>query len=128
MDIKAKYWVELSDYDYDTALAMLDTKRYPYVGFMFHQTTEKVLKAYWSDKITKPPIKTHHLSRLAAQSGIADEMSEEQMDFIDRLEPLNIEARYPAYKARLLSALTHDYCKQLLKQTDELRQWIRSKL
>ena len=27
-----------------------------------------------------------------------DDLSEEQMDFIDSLEPLNIEARYPSYK------------------------------
>jgi len=30
-------------------------------------------------------------------------LSEEQLDFIDKLEPLNIEARYPSYKEILLS-------------------------
>ena len=33
MDLdKVKYWSELSDYDYDTADAMLRTGRYLYVG------------------------------------------------------------------------------------------------
>jgi len=31
---KINYWVELSDYDLETADAMLQTKRYLYVGFM----------------------------------------------------------------------------------------------
>ena len=48
MNDNVKYWVEMSDYDFDTANAMLETKRYLYVGFMCHQTIEKILKAYWS--------------------------------------------------------------------------------
>lgn len=55
-------------------------------------------------------------------------MSDEQLDFIDELEPLNIEARYPSYKERLMKSLTPDRCKELIKQTDELRIWIKSKL
>ena len=37
-----KYWVEISEYDLTTAEAMLDTKRYLYVGFMCHQVVEKM--------------------------------------------------------------------------------------
>ena len=55
-------------------------------------------------------------------------MSEEQTDFIDELEPLNIEARYPSYKERLMKSLTSDRCKELIEQTDKLRIWIKSKL
>lgn len=43
MDDKVKYWIDLSDYDLDTALAMLKSRRYLYVGFMSHQTIEKIL-------------------------------------------------------------------------------------
>lgn len=38
-----KYSVELSDYDMETAKAMLISKRLLYVGFMFHQVVEKML-------------------------------------------------------------------------------------
>lgn len=47
MDGKVSYWMEMADYDFDTAKAMLATKRYLYVGFMCHQVVEKMLKAYW---------------------------------------------------------------------------------
>ena len=32
MNDKVTYWIEMSDYDFDTAKAMLETKRYLYVA------------------------------------------------------------------------------------------------
>jgi hypothetical protein len=34
MEEKVKYWIELSDYDLETAEAMLKSKRFLYVGLM----------------------------------------------------------------------------------------------
>ncbi len=48
MNDRIKYWLDLSDYDIETANAMLKSKRFLYVGFMCHQTIEKVFKAYFS--------------------------------------------------------------------------------
>lgn len=76
----------------------------------------------------EPPLKIHSLSRLAEKSGLDKAMSEEQTDFVDELEPLNIEARYPSYKERLMKRLTADRCENLIEQTDKLRTWIKSKL
>ena len=52
---KVTYWVEMSEYDIETAQAMLETRRYLYVGFMCHQVIEKILKAYWSSVLEEPP-------------------------------------------------------------------------
>ena len=35
MNDKVTYWIEMSDYDFDTAKAMLETKRYLYVALRF---------------------------------------------------------------------------------------------
>lgn len=69
------------------------------------------------------PLKIHSLSRLAERTGLDKQLSEEQLDFIDKLEPLNIEARYPSYKERLMKN-----CAELLSQTKELQLWIKNKL
>ena len=53
MDGKVTYWIEMSDYDLETADAMLLTGRYLYVGFMCHQTIEKILKAYWANRLVE---------------------------------------------------------------------------
>ena len=44
------------------------------------------------------PLKIHSLSRLAERTGLDKQLSEEQLDFIDKLEPLNIEAVTPLIK------------------------------
>ena len=57
-----------------------------------------------------------------------DELTEDQKAFVDELEPLNIEARYPEYKERLLMQLTKNKCRELIDKTTELQQWIKRKL
>lgn len=123
-----KYWVDIAEYDLETAKAMFDTGRYLYVGFMCHQVIEKMLKAYWSKVLSEPPLKIHSLSRLAEKSGLLEQLSENQLRFIDTLEPLNIEARYPDYKRNLMKHLTANVCKALIINTEELRTWIRERL
>ncbi|WP_233545688.1 hypothetical protein [Parabacteroides sp. AM08-6] len=41
---------------------------------------------------------------------------------------MNIEARYPSYKDRLMKSLTKDYCEKLLDDTRNLQLWIKNKL
>ncbi|MDD4598397.1 MAG: HEPN domain-containing protein, partial [Lentimicrobiaceae bacterium] len=53
---------------------------------------------------------THNLSLLAKKRDFYENFSEEQKDFIDQLELLNIEARYPSHKERLLKSLTREKC------------------
>lgn len=125
---RAAYWIGLSDYDLDTARAMLSTKRFLYVGFMCHQCIEKAIKAYHSEKLTQPPTYTHSLSSLARNAGLIDAMSTAQLELIDVLEPLNIEARYPSYKEKLLRSLSAERCSGLIGQTIELQKWIKERL
>jgi len=112
----------------ETSEAMLESKRFLYVGFMCHQTIEKALKAYYTSKKNDTAPYSHSLSYLAKQGGIFQILSEEQKDFIDQLEPLNIEARYPSHKEKVLKSLTENKCKNLIKNTKELHQWIKKKL
>ena len=128
MNDKVKYWLELSEYDLETALAMLDSKRYLYVGFMCHQTIEKIFKAYYTSLKSETAPFIHSLSYLAKKGEFYEQFTEDQKDFIDRLEPLNIEARYPSHKERLLKSLTLEKCREIYEQTKELQEWIKMKL
>lgn len=128
MNSKVKYWTELSDYDIKTAEAMLKSKRYLYVGFMAHQAIEKILKAYLVHIGSKTVPFSHSLSLLAKKANIYDSLSEGQKNFIDLLEPLNIEARYPTHKQQLLESLTQNRCSEILYNAQELQRWIIQKL
>lgn len=130
MDERVEYWFELADYDIDTAKAMLQTKRYLYVGFMCHQTIEKAIKAIIARDCAKDemPPKTHDLSKLAIRAKLIDAMAEEQQDFIEELNPLNIKARYPEHKEQIALTLTPQRCKAIVTRTEELLCWIKAQL
>lgn len=128
MDSKIKYWIELSDYDIETAVAMLQSKRYLYVGFMCHQTIEKIFKAYFTMIKSETAPFSHSLSYIAKKGDFYELFTDEQKDFIDQIEPLNIEARYPSYKERLLKSLTAVRCLEILNRTKDLQLWIKEKL
>ena len=125
---KVEYWLESMEYDLQTAKAMLETKRYLYVGFMCHQAVEKALKAVFvAKKPTEELPYIHKLVRLANLSSISEEMTKEQLETLDVLSPLNIEARYPMHKEMLLKSLTHKRCEELISETEVLCQWLKTK-
>ena len=128
MNEKAQYWVEIAEYDLDTAKVMLENRRFLYVGFMCHQAIEKMLKAYYANSHQELPPYTHNLKYLAQKTGIDELMSEEQKDILNLLQPLNIEARYPEDKDGLLRNLTEEKCSYMLRKTEELYEWIKQKL
>jgi HEPN domain-containing protein len=127
MEEAVRYWIELSEYDLETAEAMLDRARYLYVGFMCHQAVEKVLKGLFVGVHHATPPHTHNLAYLAKKADVIDLLSEEQRDTLDLLDPLHVEARYPSQKESLLSSLTAERCRQILDMTRELHGWIKTR-
>ncbi|MBI5375441.1 MAG: HEPN domain-containing protein [Candidatus Schekmanbacteria bacterium] len=128
MNDKVQYWIEISDYDIETASAMLETRRFLYVGFMCHQAIEKILKAFYQLIRDEIPPKTHNLRFLAKETGLSESLSETQKSFFRMLEPMNIDARYPEYKERIFDSLTYENCKEILSKTQEMQKWIKQKL
>jgi len=126
--VNIQYWKDLADYDLETARAMLETKRYLYVGFMCHQAAEKIIKAYYAKIFEEHPPRTHNLRMLAQKANILPKLNEEQNKLLNTLEPLNIEARYPTDKERILQSLNHERCQSLYTSTKEFLEWIKDKL
>ena len=125
---KVSYWVDLAEYDLKTAEAMLETKRLLYVGFMCHQTIEKMLKAYYVKKNENKPPFIHNLAMLANKSKMYDKLNDEQKNLLDTLEPLNIEARYPTDKEKVFKSLTNEKCKKMIEDSRRLTKWIKDQL
>jgi HEPN domain-containing protein len=107
---------------------MQETKRFLYVGFMCHQAVEKILKAYLAKQYNEHPPRTHNLRMLARQADIFHELDDDQKALINILEPLNIEARYPTDKKRLLKSLDSEKCEKIILSTKEMITWIKAKL
>ena len=125
---KVTYWLDIADYDLDTAEAMYATGRWLYVAFMCHQAIEKTLKAYWCGTLPEDPPYTHSHKRLADGCGLYSRMSKDQKDFINTVTNYNIEARYPEDKDELTRTLTPQACRQMIDETKQLTQWIKDEL
>lgn len=125
---KVTYWLDIADYDLETAEAMYQTGRWLYVAFMCHQVIEKTLKAYWCGTQPEDPPYTHHHMRLAERCGLYQNMTDEQKDFLDIVTNYNIEARYPEDKEALARTLTPQVCRQLIDETKQLMTWIKEQL
>jgi HEPN domain-containing protein len=127
MDTKTIYWINSAAYDIEAAKAMYNSKMYLYVGFLCHQTIEKALKAIISSTAVMPT-KIHNLIRLANQSNIFDKMSFDQQVLLNRLNPLNIESRYPSEMASINALLNDSTCDILIIETEDLLCWIKKQL
>ena len=95
---------------------------------MCHQTIEKIFKAYYTSIKKETAPFSHSLSFLAKKGEFYNFFSEIQKDFIDQIEPLNIEARYPSHKERLMQSLTEEKCLEIIQKTKEIQSWIKTKL
>lgn len=125
---KVQYWLDIANYDLETAEDLYKSQRWLYVAFMCHQVIEKTLKAYWSAKREDIPPYIHNHKRLAEGCGLYGKLSDEQKDFINAISTYNIQARYPEYKEQLARVLTASTCRYLIDTTKELQSWIKQKL
>ena len=128
MNSKAIYWLELCDDDLITATALLKSGRLLHMGFFCHLIAEKALKAIIANMTDDAPPRIHDLNKLAHRCDILDELTDKQLSLLDRLTPLQIEARYPEYKEKIRATLTKQYCEQLLSETEEFLCWIKMRL
>lgn len=125
---KVKYWLDIADYDLDTAEAMYTTGRWLYVAFMCHQVIEKTLKAYWCATQEDEPPYIHNHKRLADGCGLYSRISMEQKDFLNTVTTYNIEARYPESRDALARKLDKEACRFIIDNTKALQTWIKEQL
>lgn len=125
---QVEYWLDTARYDLVSAKAMLQTRRFLYVGFLCHQVAEKSLKAFYCHCCKKEPPYTHNLLVLAEQVKFDTCGREDFMTLFNELMPLNIQARYPEDKELLLKTLTKKRCEDLYQRTKEFSAWIKKLL
>jgi len=123
-----KYWLEIASYDLKTADAMLNSKRFLYVGFMCHQSIEKILKGIYSKKFNKIPPKIHNIARILKLVELDDDIPNDFIELINELNPLNIVTRYPDQELDIIKNLDFKYSSKLLERTRRLFQWFEQKL
>lgn len=119
-----EYWVACSDDDYETMIAMFDTKRFSWSLFIGHLMIEKLLKAYYVKVKSDYPPFIHNLLRLAekAELSLTDELKKQLVT----ITAFNINARYDDYKMSFKKQCTTEFTTEWIDKLKELRPWIKT--
>jgi HEPN domain-containing protein len=118
-----EYWVEASDDDFDTMMAMFKAKRFNWSLFIGHLMIEKLLKALYVQKKMDYPPYIHNLFRLAEKSGL--ELTDQQKEHLVTITAFNINARYDDYKMSFKKQCTPDFTERWIENLKNLREWIK---
>ncbi len=121
-----KHWVETSDDDFKTMLALYKSKSYGWSLFLGHISMEKLLKALYVKRFKKHAPFTHNLYRLGELIGL--EMSDEYADWFDEITSFNLNARYDDYKREFYNLCTAAYAKSWIDRIKIIRSWIKEML
>jgi HEPN domain-containing protein len=120
---ETKNWLEMVNYDLDTARQMFNTKRYIYVIFMCHLAIEKALKAIVCEETKKFPPKTHDLIFLTRQGKV--EFTEDLLNYIGKINNVAIITRYPEDLSKLVSSYTKTVTQEYLDNAIKVIEWIK---
>ncbi len=119
-------WIKSSEYDIKTAEAMFKSKRFVYVIFMCHLSTEKALKAIVAERTKKVPPKTHDLFYLVKLSAI--DIPDIHKLIIAHLNEASIPTPYPEDISRLTRQYNKQVAQRYLKETKALLRWLKTKV
>ncbi|MFP4604394.1 MAG: HEPN domain-containing protein [Bacteroidales bacterium] len=119
-----KYWIDSSDDDYETMIAMFDSKRFSWSLFIGHLMIEKLLKAYYVKVKSDYPPFIHNLLRLAekAELSLTDDIKKQLVT----ITAFNINARYDDYKMSFKKKCTTEFTEEWVEKLKELRLWIKT--
>lgn len=123
---KVEYWLDIADYDLETARAMLNSGRYLYVVFMCQQALEKAIKALYINKLDTEPPRSHNLAFIFHQLG--ETASPETLTLFNALSAYYLNNRYPEYKQKLSTMLDKTQAEDYLNKTDGAYKWLKSQI
>jgi len=121
------FWLESAQDDWETALVLMNNKRYGFCLFSLHLVIEKLLKAIWiKESLTNTPPFTHDLIKLCEESNLA--LSLEDLDFLVAVNSWNIRGRYPDYSKSLHQSATPAYLSIQIEKVQKLKKWLEEKI
>jgi HEPN domain-containing protein len=119
-----KYWIDGSDDDFETMIAMFESNRYSWSLFIGHLMIEKLLKAYYVKIKSDYPPFIHNLLRLAEKTNL--ELTDEQKEQLVTVTAFNINARYDDYKMSFKNQCTPEFTMEWINKLKKMRPWIKT--
>ena len=128
MDIteKFEYWLDIAQYDFETAEAMFTAGRWLYVVFMCQQAIEKLCKGLYLLFVDDDIPKIHDINSLLVkfESLLPAAIDDDKRLLFARLSAFYLNNRYPEYKKRLSISLNREDAQIVLEKTRETFSWL----
>jgi HEPN domain-containing protein len=123
---KFDYWLDIAQYDLQTAEAMLTTGRWLYVAFMCQQSIEKLVKGLYLLYIDDNTPRTHSIAAIIKRFAnmLPVEIPPETSDLFDKLSTCYLNDRYPEFRNKLSAQIKEPDAKALYSQTQEVFAWL----
>ena len=122
------YWLDTAEMDYETMKHLYASHDFHWSLFIGHLVIEKLLRAVLvlnrGEEVAVP--RAHDLLLLAEKARVTTDGR--QKDLLDLITTFNTRALYPDYKRSFYSKCTPTYTAARLREIEELRAWLLSKL
>jgi HEPN domain-containing protein len=130
MDLREKfeYWLDIAQYDLDTAEAMFASGRWLYVVFMCQQAIEKLCKGLYLLFIDDNIPMIHDINSLVTklEGKLSSVINDDKRLLFAKLSAFYLNNRYPKYKERLSVSINREEAQNILEQTREAFKWLQT--
>ena len=128
MTVQEKYehWLDIAQYDLETAQSMLSSGRWLYVVFMCQQAIEKLSKGLYTLYVDDNIPRIHNIKTIIErfEEKLPIEIPEETLDFFDTLSSYYLNNRYPDFMSKLSSQIKEAEATKTLSQAKEVFSWL----
>jgi len=128
MDAQQKYehWLDIAQYDLETAKSMLSSGRWLYVVFMCQQAVEKLSKGLYTLYVDDNIPRIHNIKTIIEyfDNKLSTMIPKETNDFFDTLSAYYLNNRYPDFVSKLSSQIKEAEATKILSQTEEVFSWL----
>jgi len=123
---KFKYWLEIAEYDIETADALFEKGRWLYVVFMCQQAIEKLVKGLYVLYVDDNVPRIHNITALVKrfEDKLPIKVTADKFDLFDTLTKYYLSNRYPDYISKLGAQIQKPEASIILLQAKETFSWL----
>ena len=123
---KYDYWLDIAQYDLETAKAMLSSGRWFYVVFMCQQAVEKLSKGLYTLYVDDNISRIHNIRTIIEHfdDKLPISIPDDKFDFFDTLSAYYLNNRYPDFISKLSLQVKETEATKILSQAEEVFSWL----
>ena len=123
---KYEHWLDIAQYDLETADVMLSGGRWLYVVFMCQQAIEKLVKGLYTLYVDDNIPRIHNIKTIIErfEDKLLVIIKDEKYDFFDTLSAYYLNNRYPDFIQKLSLQITEKEANDILLKTKGMFTWL----